>query len=98
MITGIRAGVVFLYVQAPISYATDGTPIQPTEMDNEVWRYISNVLVNFFRLEDQRIQRAALIVGETFEARLHFVLKSIVFGRENDALRLPPDYVEENTR
>src|SRR4029077_10591608 len=95
MVAAIGTGIIFLNVDFRMADRPDRTPVETAEVDDQIWSHVTHAAVNFFRLEDQRIQRLTFLIRERFQTSFHFVLERFVLGRWNHALWLPSLNVEE---
>src|SRR5487761_1562174 len=94
----IGAGIVLEGVDRAVSDAAHGTPEEIAEIDDQIGSHAVDFMIDFFRLEDFRPDIDAVGIGQSFKFGLEFVAQTLYFFRLDDALRLAPLDIEEDTR
>src|SRR5215469_12681000 len=83
-------------MNAGVADRADRSPVEAAEVDDQVWSHVSDALIEFLRLKDQRAERISLVVRESFEPGFDFVLERFVLVLGNYSVRLPTLHIEKD--
>ena len=94
----IGTGIVFVGINAVVSDASDGTPKEITEVDDEIRRDVSTFSINLLGFEDTCADVMSLLIYNRFELPFQFIADALIILWVDNPVRFSTFNVYKNSR
>ena len=96
VVTIVGPGIVFIGIDAIVPDASHRTPIEITEIDDEIWWNVATLSIDVFGFENLRVDVISVFVYDCFELCLQFITDIFIVFLANSSVWLSAFNVYKN--